>query len=302
MDPDEEIYYGDRGQEFRQYIKETLARGRIKPKYISAVLTDDNMKILDAAFTHESANPNRNYQFLENLGDSSANKVLVWYFSRRFPQINCPEGVNTLARLKINYGAKKSYAAFGKKLGLWPYVSASASVREARYSKTMEDVFEAFIAAIEKILDEAFVIGVGYSAVYDIMKSLMDTLDISLEYTDLFDAKSRLNETICFYLKENKLRPWYQKYKDKVSSYLKYVEEKNAENRYVSQAIIQNLEIKGRPLREPKVIGSGVDYVKVEAEIKASEEALKWLARNEISKPIPQFYETYCQFSPEDFM
>jgi dsRNA-specific ribonuclease len=301
MDNTDEIYHGNRGEEFHNYIREMLSKGKIKDKYINSILTPDNIKILDMAFTHESANPYRNYQFLENLGDSSANKAIVWYFARRFPQINCPEGVNILARLKIKYGAKKSFAIFGNKLGFWSYVSASMTVRNSRYSKTLDDVFEAFFAAVEKIVDETFMIGVGYSVVYDIISNFMNSVDVSLEYKDLFDAKSRLNETISWYLKENKEKPWYKRYKQTTSEYIKYNGEKDQQNKFISRVTIQNLEIQGNFVRHPIIIGEGTNFVKVEAEINASEIALSWLEKKGVSKPIPEFYKNYCQFNESDF-
>ena len=293
-----EIYHGARGEEFKNFIRSVIAIGNVKAKYVDAVLTDDNMKIMNDAFTHETADPRRNYQFLEILGDSSANKALVWYFSRRFPQINCPDGVNTLARLKIKYGAKKYFAVFANKLGMWPYISASEFVRTNRFSKTLEDVFEAFFAAIEKILDEKFLIGVGYSTVYDIISKFMDKVTISLEYKDLFDAKSRFNETISWYLKEHKEQSWYGKYKDKLNEYMNYIEEKDSDNKYHIRLIIKNIGFS----KNPQVIGEGHDFTKVGAEIKAAEQALTWLSKHNIKKPIPEFYKTYCNFEPGEYM
>jgi dsRNA-specific ribonuclease len=299
-----EIYYGDRGEKFKNYIRSILIRGNIKPKFIEAVLNEDSMRILDAAFTHESANPKQNYQFLENLGDVTANETLVWYFSRRFPQINCPAGTDTIARLKIKYGAKKSFSQFANKLGMWPYISASEYVRETQRSARLEDVFEAFIGAIKKILDATFMIGVGNSVVYDIISGFMDKLDIPLDYYDLFDAKSRLNETIMWYRKENKDKPWYYlswvdpKKRKNIENFLFYREEKGSDKIFTSYAIVQNLGFSNRPL----VIGEGKDYIKVEAEIKAAEQALTWLSRHGIKRPIPEFYTTYCNFDAGEFM
>lgn len=292
-----EIYYGDRGEKFKNYIRSILVKGNIKPKFIESVLTDDNIRIMDMAFTHESADPKRNYQFLEILGDSTANEVLVWYFSRRFPQINCPAGTDTLARLKIKYGAKKSFSQFAQRLGLWPFVSASEYIRESRYSKTLEDVFEAFIGAIKKILDGSFMIGVGHSVVYDIISSFMDKLEISLDYNDLFDAKSRLNEAIMWYRKENRDKPWYNA-GNELSDYLTYRFERGADKVFTSYVIVKNLGLD----RGPISIGEGRDFVKVEAEIKAAEQALAWLNKHGIRKPIPEFYSTYCNFEPGEFM
>ena len=45
---------------------------------------------------------NENYEPIEILGDSIVNCCIVWYLSRRFPQLNCQDGVKIIARLKID--------------------------------------------------------------------------------------------------------------------------------------------------------------------------------------------------------
>ena len=293
-----EIYRGERGEPFKNFVRSILNRGNIKPKFIETILTDDNMRVLDMAFTHESANPRRNYEFLEILGDATANETLVWYFSRRFPQINCPEGVNTMARLKIKYGSKKSFSPIAAKLGMWPYISASKKVREFRYSKTLEDVLEAFIGAIKKILDANFRIGVGGAIVYDIIASFMDNIEVSLDYFNLFDAKSRLQETVMWYLKLNKEKHWYAKHKDLYSAYVNFVSHRGDNKIFATNVVIQNFDFTQRPIS----IGEGRNFVKVESEIDAAEQALTWLKRRGIGKPVPEFYSTYCNFEPGDYM
>ena len=305
-----EIYRGERGEPFKNLIRSILKHGNIKPKFVEAIFTEDNMRILDAAFTHQSANPRRNYQFLEILGDSTANDTLVWYFSRRFPQINCPDGVNTLARLKINYGSKKMFSKFAAKLGMWPFITASEEVRKNAYSKTLEDVFEAFIGAIKKILDATFMIGVGNAVIYDFIAGFMNTVDISLRYEDLYDPKTRLQDTILWYLKENKEKQWYQNHQKKfkanpklaqnwLSFYLEYFSNKENDRYYNTRVMIKDLEAFNF---RSEVIGSGKNFVKVDSEQEAAEQGLAWLKRRGISKPIPEFYTTYCNFEPGEYM
>ena len=56
------------------------------------------MKLWDMAFTHKSADPKNNYEFIEILGDSILNASIVAYMDERFPQIRSPAGVQVMGR------------------------------------------------------------------------------------------------------------------------------------------------------------------------------------------------------------
>ena len=92
-----------------------------------------------------------------------------------------------------------------KNLNFWPFISAAieGTERNQKYRNRnkkdlLEDVLEAFIGCTEYLLDEAFRPGVGYGIVYDILESIFNELPMSLEYEDLYDAKTRLKETTDF--------------------------------------------------------------------------------------------------------
>ena len=87
------IYQGTRGTPFKALITGLMERGNLKDKYVGILTNDQNMKKFSKAFTAASANSKENYEILEQLGDVSANKFIVWYAYRRFPQLNCPLGV-----------------------------------------------------------------------------------------------------------------------------------------------------------------------------------------------------------------
>lgn len=198
------IYKGSRGADFVNMIKNVLVRGNIKEKFIDKLLSKDAIGLYNIAFTHKSADPENNYEFLELLGDISANRNIVWYFSNRFPEINCPQGTDVLSRLKIKYISKKTYGNIGKRMGFWDFVTIDKKLREVAMIKTLEDVFEAFIGATEKVMDAKFTIGVGTSITYDIIKSFLDEMNISLDYDSLYDPKTRLKEFIDRYNSSDK--------------------------------------------------------------------------------------------------
>ena len=104
------VYEWSRGSDFKKVIRDLLVKGKLKPEYIDALTNDENMKEYSKAFTAASADPMNNYEIFEQIGDLTANKFIVWYAYKRFPQLNCPLGVKVVARLRINYGARQSFS------------------------------------------------------------------------------------------------------------------------------------------------------------------------------------------------
>lgn len=182
-------------------IKKILESSNLKPQYLEVLLSRIDM--YEIAFTTPSFDSRYNYEMYEKLGDTAANKFLVWYFYRRFPQFHCPNGVKIISRLQINYASGRSFAVIADKLGFWPYIRIPVDkigfVNPKLKRKYLEDIFEAFIGVTELILDEHYMIGVGFNVIYSIMESIFDKMDIGLEDVDLFDAKSRLKELFDIY-------------------------------------------------------------------------------------------------------
>lgn len=189
------IYHGPRDSRFKTLIQQVLTLSRLEPEYRDLLLDDVAMDAYAAAFTHPTVNATTNYEHWEFLGDVTVNKAVAWYLSRRFPQLNCPRGVKILTRLKINLISSKSFCAFAKRLRFWDFVSAREDIRSHKMNKVLEDVFEAFFGVTEYLLDERVRRGVGEHFCYNIVAHLLDTVELSLQYEDLFDAKTRLKET-----------------------------------------------------------------------------------------------------------
>lgn len=205
MNP-ENIYHGNRSLQFKEFIFGLLKKGKLKSKYINVLLKKENLDLFSSAFTAASADPEDNYEIFEQLGDLSANKFIVWYMYKRFPFLKTPRGVKVVARLRINYGAKNSFSDIAEKLGFWPFISCATDgttngmkYKNRHKKDLLEDVFEAFIGCTEFILDNELRVGVGYGIVYQILSSIFDEMDISLNYNDLFDAKTRLKEVFDCY-------------------------------------------------------------------------------------------------------
>jgi dsRNA-specific ribonuclease len=200
-------------EKFREFIQSVLSRANLGPKYTEAFTDEASMIEFAKAFTHKSIDPVDNYEFYEILGDSTTNKVVVWYFIRRFPEVfNEAKGkggnmgpVAIMARLKQNGVSKTTYALFAETLGFWPYiVRADEEIKNRK--KITEDVFEAFCGCLELLVDTKVTDHSGYGIVYKIMKTLMDPMTVSLEREELYDAKSLLNEVILGFKKRLQIK------------------------------------------------------------------------------------------------
>ena len=210
---EEIIYLGPRGPSFKDLIVGLLTRGNLKPKYISMLTSEKNMGKYGQAFTAASANKKINYEMFEQIGDMAANSFIVSYSYRRFPQLLCPLGVKVVARLRINYGSKQSFAPIAEKLGFWDFISAQVDgvtkgikYRNRNKKDLLEDCLESFFGCTQELLDNEYRIGVGYAIVYDILKNIFDELPMSLDYYDLYDSKTIMKEI--FDPREDELGSW----------------------------------------------------------------------------------------------
>ena len=272
-----EIYSGDRGINFENMLRNILKKGKLKKEYIDRIIKN-GMPLYSQAFTHPTADENNNYEPLEFLGDSIVNCVIVWYLSRRFPQLNCQDGVKILARLKINLVSKKIFANFGSELNFWKYVSADKETRDTKMKKTLEDVFEAFFGATQKLIDSEIRMGVGYSICYNIIQNLFENMQISLKYEDLYDPKTRLKEVFDFF-------------KDKIGQ-VKYENERVERIQYVK---VYRLYTDERGKKQKILLGQGSAALKPDAVQKAASRAIEYLNREgKFINEVPEIYKKLC--------
>lgn len=199
------VYFGTRGDRFKEFIKSLLYLGKIKNSYIEILTNEICMKEYEKAFTSEQIDEKNNYQFYEQIGDVAANKFIVYYMYKRFPQLKCYDGVKVAARVKINYCSKESFANIAEKYNFWEYITAPQILRENNKKDLLEDVFEAFIGVTEYLIDdnikyeEKNIYGIGYASIYKILKAIFDNIEINIKHEELYDAKTRLKEVFDLY-------------------------------------------------------------------------------------------------------
>lgn len=225
---------------------------------ISKLTQPKQMATFQQAFTHPSYDPNNNYEFLEILGDVTVNKSIVWYLQSRYPHLKNQKGVATLSQLKANLVSSKSLSSFAERLGFWDYIRMSDVIASRNKKKVLEDVFEAFIASLEMVVDNVYKPFSGYGVCYILISKILDKTHISLEATDLKDAKTRIKELF-----------------DKNEDYtdLEYVRERNDDGMFVIDVVGV---IKGKKY----IMGNATGLKAKPVEKNASECAIKWLEKN----------------------
>jgi len=280
QNPQQFIYHAPRDQNFIDFIDRILGEyGEVSKNNRENILDKEGVSYYYTVFTSPSYNKDSNYEFMETLGDSTLNKAVIWYFARRFPQINSPDGIDILTRLKIKFIQKKSFFLLAEKLGFWGYISTNFNrdLTEEKI-KTLEDVFEAFFGATELVIDKKYSIGTGYKICYKIISRLLDKLNISINYENLVDSKTRLKELFD-----------HNKHKGiGILEYLKQVETRGAE-KYYKSTVKRTIDT-----GEYSMIGTGEGYKMEEAEQNAATNALEILKTQGFVKIIPDEYIKYC--------
>jgi len=191
----------------RQLIIGILRKGNLTEEEITFITNPDNMMVFQRAFQDPSFDSTFNYEDLEFLGDASLKAFIPWYFFQRFPQIACSKDVSVMSQLNNKYRSKDTFSQLGERLGLWPYIKYSATSKVNRIN-LLEDVFEALVGALHKIVDDQHGFGVGFVVVSKVLKPIFDDLKIDLTYENLYDYKSRLMNYLKNYSKQDLITQW----------------------------------------------------------------------------------------------
>lgn len=264
---------GMNGEKFRRFIRHLLDLSGLKRVYLDRLTDKDGMRVYQEAFTHSSVDSQRNYEWLEILGDATLNKAIVWYVSKRFPILQNPEGVKVIARLKINMVSKKKFSEMATSLGMGDFIQYDVTALPAHNSiairSILEDVFEAFFGATEWLIDSMVEPGSGYGVCYTILGKILDKTHISLEYNDLYDSVTRLKET-------------FDIYRNRLPGNIRY---DSRREEYIQHVTIHHSGPNGN-----HILGYGHAPTLDEARQVAATRAIENLDKKGISKPIPPYY------------
>lgn len=206
-------------QEYREFIIKLLeTRAGVKRSEAEKWTNQSGMELLTLAMTHSSVdptNPRNNYEILEFVGDSILSNITAYYLTESFQTIveMGNKGVQYLSKQKSLVTSKAFFADFSDKFGFAKFIryrplkyifskETISTDQQTQQIKTvmidrsmMEDVFEAFFAALVKTIDKhEQMIGIGFSVAYSIMSSIYSEITIPTSLNELVDAKSQLKE------------------------------------------------------------------------------------------------------------
>lgn len=189
--------------EFKTFIISLLKKSNITQDLIEKITNEEGMKQFEISFTHKSFNPDENYELIELIGDSIVNACIIKYIRIWDPKII---SVKILTRLHHNLRSKDTFYKFAEKCNFFKFIKLDEELKNkyesmtntyrasnSDYKSLLEDTFEAFIGTVDKLLDE-IEFGKGNLICYQIIKSFLDEIKISLDYKDIFDAKTRFKE------------------------------------------------------------------------------------------------------------
>jgi len=285
-----DIIKGYRDERFKNFIKKILKYSITNDTLIDTLVSEKALSLYSIALTSKESDPINNYEMFEQLGDVSINKFVVNYMYGRFPQLENPNGVDLVAKLKIKYASKEILHLLGEEMGMWPFITATKDEKTNKRKKLLEDTFEAFFGVTEYIIDTIFYtknwstntktflifphntyIGTGFNIIFFILKHLFDTLDISLKYESLVDAKTRLNELASEH--QHQLR-------------IKYTMRSSPEEKRHIISVVNEIT--------KETLGTGTGALKKDAEINAAANALETLKNKyNIIKHAPERYTAF---------
>lgn len=186
--------------QFKNFITSLLQRADLSNKNIEKYTDEESMMVFRQAFIHPSYDPAFNYEFLEFRGDVVVNLAMTQYLQHRFPNV---VAVSWLTKLKHNLVSKNFLSTLSLSGGFFKHILYGKEIehivrkdptKNEMFVSMMEDVFEAFAGALTQVVDSISPRGVGYAISYKIIASFCDTQEISLDWEDVFDAKTRLKE------------------------------------------------------------------------------------------------------------
>jgi len=286
------LYRAPRDQRFQSFILNLLKRVYF---LTDLKLEKEDMNIFEKCFTHPLVHDN-NYELLETIGDNILNKCVRWYISKRFPDLNCPEGISVSTKLKISLIDTKGYAKFAEELGFYDYISCFRVGTDFERLQLLEDVFESFFAATEIVIDKKYKKGMGYVACFKLLSNILDSEELDLNYNVLVDAKTQLKELFDLY-KMYKIKYEYEPF----APFKTYIKEQTlitegcgCKDYHEPTTHVYKKEVWSKFVNVGNPPLFGVGSTEKEAEQNVAKLALTYYNSKGISRPIPKQFLKFC--------
>lgn len=266
---------------FKEFIRDMLKRARVEKDVIDIFADEDALFEFRMSLVNKTYDPYINQELFKLSGVTIVDLGVAEYLGMRFPRIVSEKW---LTNIKHNIVSQGAFAEFAKVSGLEKFVLYGDEMREnierhpdltrnTEYLKMLESSFKAFMGALVYVVDSRRRRGVGYATSFNLLASFLNTLPISIDYTNVFDHKSRLKELF------DKYR-WHLDRSISVDYDM---------DRSVHVATIVGYP-KGNKRRDPRnevVLGTGEGRTKKEAEQDAAEKAIRLLDRPYNIREIP---------------
>ena len=257
----------------------------IPKRYRNYLFNEKNMPYFVTCFITPSVNLDNNYNFLKTVGHVSYDKILVWYMSKKIPNIfKDGQKKATLAKNQFNEFKKLGNILTQHFPSLWKYISITDTDEKVgvdpeeiidEKNKIFQFVFEAIIGAIEYLLDQ-IKIGLGNIILTKWLYEIFDRYFKKLEVGK--HPKSLLNDIVMSFNNQGKNRGFTVGKIDFETTTIA-----NPENNRVSfVTTIQQIILRGHQPPYINKIGEANGYNKSRSEIKASLEALRYIIKNGI--------------------
>lgn len=276
------VHVGKPVGQFQEFILNLLHQ-RV-PLVSDLKLDQKDMTHFMTAFTSPDVNVASNYELYETLGDNLLNNCVLWYISNRFPNLNMPDAVDLLTKIKIRIIQTKWIGGLSESLGFYDYIYCPRDLGVINKLKVMEDVFESFFAALNMVVDGKYKKGMGFVVCYRFMASLLDEKDISISYEFLVDPKTQLKELFDLH---KTIKITYKTYRVEMNNtYVSHI----YESRVVSQSPTGE-DIFSAPR---KILTGKEGYTEQEADQNVSRDAIQYYKNMGLTKPIPKEYLKFC--------
>ena len=203
---------GTRVLEFRNFIFEIL-RNRTSLSDLCArmLVCDRYTKTWDMAFTHSSFDAVNNYKMLEQCGDAVIHHFIKNHILERFPHFRRfpAKYVGVVENINQRCVSRAGLSVLARDLGFGAYVSydnSDTAVTESGgytkpLSQILEDTFEAFVGALEMIVDDHIgTTGAGFAVCCEFLHDLFTThpkfadLQDRVRHIDVYPAKTIILE------------------------------------------------------------------------------------------------------------
>lgn len=190
---------------FKEFITKLLTYARVKKNVIDIMTQEEYLLDFRLSFIHDSYDSQVNYNLDKFEGVTVLDLIVVEYFNERFPDVRSEKWLTNMKHTLIGQKGKGELANISISSGFMDYILYGNEVKESlgkiedvfkspMYLRMLANVLKAFVGSLVKVFDKVRGVGVGIVVAYNFISYHLNKIDISVDYTDIFNYKSRLKE------------------------------------------------------------------------------------------------------------